>query len=344
MNLQIADSDGATSPITPPLTSRAHARQQLQNLADGRAAGGTRDTAPVNRPPEDWITRRSLYQGRLFEIGHIVCRPTPEVRSEVEYPALNVLALPTAGVFALHHGPRRQVIATPNHAVFIASGSPCRVSFPGNVGDECIVMRMSPEGLARLVPESMARDGFKPSYLASHATLPPAAILARGLLWRHFGQGDPDPLLVEELGIGLLEAALGAARKTARGDGHSRHVRRVKEAISAAPERKWTLGELSCIAGVSPCHLAHVFNREIGTSVYRYAVRQRLARALNAVLDSNLDLTSIALDAGFASHSHFTARFRAFFGLTPERLRKSAGSGSAAELRKIVIAEPAATA
>ena len=134
-----------------------------------------RDTAPVNPPPEDWITRRTLYQGRLFELGHVICRPTPAVRSEVEYPVLNVLALPTAGVFALHHGARQQVVATPNHAVFIASGSPCRVSFPGNVGDECLVMRMSPEGLARLVPHAMARDGFKPTFLSSHAALPPSA-------------------------------------------------------------------------------------------------------------------------------------------------------------------------
>jgi AraC-like DNA-binding protein len=27
------------------------------------------------------------------------------------------------------------------------------------------------------------------------------------------------------------------------------------------------------------------------------------------------DLTAITLDAGFASHSHFTARFRSFFAL-----------------------------
>lgn len=286
----------------------------------------------MTRPAEDWITRRSLYQGRLFEIGHVVCRPTPEVRTEVEYPALNVLALPTAGVFALHHGPRRQVVATPNHAVFIASGRPCRVTFPGNVGDECLVMRMSPEGLARLVPEAMAGDGFEPSVLASHVALPPSAILARGILWRRFARGEADPLLVEEVGIGLLDAALGVARRSRASSGHSRHVRRVKEAISAAPERKWTLDELSSVAGVSPYHLAHVFTREVGTSVYRYAMRQRLARALDAVLDSDLDLTSIALDAGFASHSHFTARFRSFFRLTP------------VQLRKIVTARPAAAA
>jgi AraC family transcriptional regulator len=109
--------------------------------------------------PREWITRRSLYQGSLFEIGGVACRPTPDLRHEVEYAALNVLALPTAGVFALHPGPRRHLVATPNHAIFISSGRPYRVSFPGHIGDECLTLRLSAEGLARLLPEAMSREG-----------------------------------------------------------------------------------------------------------------------------------------------------------------------------------------
>ena len=60
--------------------------------------------------------------------------------------------------------------------------------------------------------------------------------------------------------------------------------------------------------------------------------------ALDAVLDGGDDLTAIALDAGFASHSHFTARFRSFFGCTPAALRRVAGAAQLAELRKIVTA------
>jgi AraC-like DNA-binding protein len=56
------------------------------------------------------------------------------------------------------------------------------------------------------------------------------------------------------------------------------------------------------------------------------------------VLDGDDDPTTIALDAGFASHSHFTARFRGFFGCTPAALRRTANATSLAELRKIVTA------
>jgi AraC-like DNA-binding protein len=81
-----------------------------------------------------------------------------------------------------------------------------------------------------------------------------------------------------------------------------------------------------------------VFHALVGTSIYDYVVRERLAQALNAVLDSGDDLTTIALDAGFASHSHFTARFRRFFGCTPTALRRGASAGRAGQLRKIMTA------
>jgi AraC family transcriptional regulator len=298
----------------------------------------------MNPPAAAWITRSTLYQGGAIEIGRVVCRPTPGLRHDVEQAAVNVLALPTAGVFALHPGPRRHMVATPNHAVFISAARPYRVTFPGNIGDECLTLRFGAEGLAKLVPEAMSGEGFAAETLFARAVLPPSAILARGILWQRFLRGEADPLLVEELGIGLLASALGAVRPLRSVDPRSAHVERVKEAISTEPGRKWTLAELAQVAGVSAYHLAHVFHREVGTSVYRYATRSRLAKALDAVLDSNSDLTSIALDAGFASHSHFTARFRAFFGMTPDALRRTARSGQAAQLRKIVTARFAAAA
>ena len=57
------------------------------------------------------------------------------------------------------------------------------------------------------------------------------------------------------------------------------------------------------------------------------------------------DLTAIALDAGFASHSHLTARFRGFFGRTPTELRRGRGAGNdVRDLRRIVTARETATA
>jgi AraC-like DNA-binding protein len=119
-----------------------------------------------------------------------------------------------------------------------------------------------------------------------------------------------------------------------------RVLERVKEAVASAPSAKWTVAKLADVANLSPFHLCHVFREMVGISIYDYVLRERLARTLDAVLDCDDDLTSIALDAGFASHSHFTARFRSFFGYTPAALRRIATAAHVAELRKIVTARP----
>lgn len=298
------------------------------------------------------IVRRTLFDSELLRVGHVVARPSSSECGEVERQVLNILVLPLAGVFAKHDGPRRHVIATPNHAVFIAAGSPYRISYPAGIGDQCLTLWFSSAALARVLPQAMSRDGFDSSAFASHALLPPAAMLARNLLWRQFVRGEWDPLEVEELGIGLFASALHAAckdrdgrsrsRPHGRSDRRLRQVECVKEAISLHPERKWTIGRLADLAYVSPYHLAHIFRAEVGLSVYRYVLRSRLAKALDAVLDDDTDLTAIAFETGFSSHSHFTARFRALFGLTPIELRRGASPGKIAELRRILTAVPLA--
>jgi AraC-like DNA-binding protein len=300
------------------------------------------------------LVRRTLFVGEWLQIGHIAVRPGSSECGDVETSDLNVLALPLAGVFAKHDGPRRQAIATPSHALLISAGKPYRLSFPGCIGDRCLAVRLTSDALAHLAPEAMAGGGFDETRFASHALLRPELMLARSRLWQDLASGEVDALEAEVRGIGLLEDALHAARGQRAGSGSSRQVgapagraRRVArtvEAVCAQPQRKWTVSELAELASLSPGHLAHVFRAEMGISVYSFVVRSRLACALDAVLDSDLGLTEIAMDAGFASHSHFTAKFRAFFGRTPQELRRGVDIGAARELRRIVAAPELAAA
>jgi AraC family transcriptional regulator len=302
------------------------------------------------------LVHRTLFDGEWLQIGYIAVRPASSECGELESSALNVLALPLTGVFAKHDGPRRHAIATPSHALLVSAGKPYRLSFPGCIGDECLALRFTSDALAQLMPEAMSADGFDESTFSTHTPLPPALMLARSLLWQRFASDTVDALEAEERAFDLLEGSLAAARRqrrerpaSARGapSGPWRRMRRVAlavEAIGAEPERRWTLGTLGALASVSPGHLAHLFRAELGISVYDYVIRSRLARALDAVLDSDAGLTAIALDAGFASHSHFTARFRAFFGHTPQQLRRGTRRDTARELRRIATAREPVTA
>ena len=76
-----------------------------------------------------------------------------------------------------------------------------------------------------------------------------------------------------------------------------------------------------------------------GESVARYLLRLRLALALERLADGETDLAAMAADLGFASHSHFSARFRSVLGVSPTSVRGSLARGRLAELRTIVTAQ-----
>ena len=101
------------------------------------------------------------------------------------------------------------MIGTPNDAVFIAAGSPYRISYPAAIGDECLTLRFSSEALAQMLPRAVPRHGCSPAF-ASHVLLPPQVMLTRGLLWQCGGGKPRDPLEIEELGVDVLVAAMSA--------------------------------------------------------------------------------------------------------------------------------------
>jgi AraC family transcriptional regulator len=284
------------------------------------------------------ITRKSLFQSSTLQIGLFEARAVSDQCGDVERQDRNAMVLPLAGVFAKHDAPGRQVIGTPSHAVFVAADTAYRISYPGGVGDRALILRFGDE----LAPEHVDRRGD--AALASNGLLPAPAMMLRNLLRARLGQDDADYFEIETIGLDLLNVSFAAMRKekpTSRPSALARRMRateRVKEAIAVAPSEKWRVAQLAKLANLSPFHLCHVFRQLAGTSIYDYVVQERLAQALDAVLDGDDDLTAIALDAGFASHSHFTARFRGFFGCTPAALRRNATAARLAELRKIVTA------
>src|SRR5262249_21197905 len=74
---------------------------------------------------------------------------------------------------------------------------------------------------------------------------------------------------------------------------------------------------------VSPVYLTQVFQQVEGVPLYRYQLRLRLARALDLLAQYD-DLTSLSLELGFSSHSHFSAAFRQAYGYSPSEFRQSA--------------------
>jgi AraC family transcriptional regulator len=284
------------------------------------------------------VTRRTLLQSEALQIGLFEARPRSDACGDVERQSLNAVVLPLSGLFSKYDTPTRHVVGTPSHAVFFAAQAPYRIGYPGAIGDRALTLHF------RDAPAEMdACSGS--AVLPPHGLLPADAMMLRNLLWRRLQDGALDAFEIQTLGLDLLGLSLGSVRadhaspRRAALVQRMRALERVKEAVALAPADKWDVASLARIANLSPFHLCRVFRQMAGTSVYDYVMRARLAQALDALLDSTGDLTTIALDAGFASHSHFTARFRGFFGCTPAAFRRTATVAHLSEMRKIMTAQ-----
>ena len=55
-------------------------------------------------------------------------------------------------------------------------------------------------------------------------------------------------------------------------------------------------------------------------TLHAYRQRQRLGRAIDLMMSSRQDLTTLAQDLGYSSHSHFSRIFRQHLGVPPSTL------------------------
>jgi len=98
-------------------------------------------------------------------------------------------------------------------------------------------------------------------------------------------------------------------------------VAMVRARIDAAPGRPWRLEELAARTGISPKHLCTLFGRQVGQTPHQYLLAARLDGIKRALADSDLSITQLALDYGFASSQHLARVFAHKVGCTPRRFR-----------------------
>lgn len=85
------------------------------------------------------------------------------------------------------------------------------------------------------------------------------------------------------------------------------------------PAAAVSAAELAAAVGLSESRFLHLFRQEIGSSLRRYRLWSRLMRA-GTQIAAGANLTTAAVEAGFASPSHLADRFKMTFGLSATQL------------------------
>lgn len=121
----------------------------------------------------------------------------------------------------------------------------------------------------------------------------------------------------------LLEHASDSAPRTRRPPtaGMRRLARDTDALLGSDFSRVETLTMLAKRLGVSASYLARAYRAATGRTLHGRIAQLRLAEALRRLAAGATDLTALALELGYSSHSHFTAEFRRHLGVPPSRFR-----------------------
>lgn len=256
-------------------------------------------------------------------IRDIVCSGECRHKSAQECTHATHLVFPYRGVF-VRHLDRNDAVAEANQLLFFNEAEAYRISHPVEGGDACLDLVIEESLLRELAPKDQMRSGSTLAFRRQRRRIDPRAQALVALLRHSLSRKVAETLEAETLALTLVRRALG--ERTSHGAGASpgrqKLVDRAKLVLSSDLSRRWTLAEIAAEVGVSPVYLTQVFQQVEAMPLYRYHLRLRLARALD-LLGRYDDLTTLGMDLGFSSHSHFSSAFRQVYGRTPAEFQRS---------------------
>jgi AraC family transcriptional regulator len=273
---------------------------------------------------------RVLLDAAVIGVFDVACNAPASAPGDDEHAGTTQVVLPLRGCFEVHRG-RDATVADAASVVVFRAGDNYRVGHPARGGDDCLVFVLPPP-----TSEDVVGTGGEAGLVDPSLRL--RAQAARAAL-RH---GIFDPLDAEELVLDLVRAIVRgpprAANSRSSGGPQWATVQRVRALLASRPAERWRLDRISREVFASPAHLTRVFRAVTGETIARYLLRLRLGLALDRLAEGEQDLAALADELGFAHHSHFSARFRATFGVTPSAVRSSLTAERLAELRTNVTA------
>jgi len=271
---------------------------------------------------EDVPSRRCLFDLSVALVEDVASPGTvPENGTRAFSPDFQI-ALPYRGLFVWHVG-EDEVVGDANQAIFVTAGEACRLTQPLAGGFGELIFTPAASVVAELAHELGGALRGHALFRRRSRFLTPGLQSFRALFlrWARAPAGV-DALAAEELVLAFLRAALEADRPLpVPGRATQKLIRRTKAFLEAELSQPIRLADVGRAVGASPAYLTHVFRLVEGVPLHQYLTQLRLARALEELPEAD-DLTGLALELGFSSHSHFSASFHRAFRTTPSEFRQ----------------------
>jgi AraC family transcriptional regulator len=287
----------------------------------------------MSRPQSQFT--RMLFESPLVKLAKFRASPSHAGFRDSGPTRQHCFVFPRTSVRIRHAG-EKPFMANPNVITLYNQEQVYTRETVTSEGDRCDWFAVEPGVLAELMAAYDPAVGDDPEHPFRLPFVPgdPKTYLLQRLVVRHVTESErADPLFVEETVLHVLaQIAAGAARS--RGVAPRSDVKagtlaaEVVDAVLAILGQRFreslSLAELARRSGYSAFHLSRIFRKRSGLSLHAWQSRLRLLTALERVAERGADVAEVALDLGYSSHSHFTAAFRAAFGITPSAFRTKA--------------------
>ncbi|RUL74946.1 helix-turn-helix transcriptional regulator [Dyella choica] len=270
------------------------------------------------------LSSKVLLSTESLTLRNVRCTGTCRHRSEEECASATQLVFPYRGLYLRHLG-QDQAVADANHVLFFNAQEGYRVSHPLDGGDACLSLHLDQAALAELAPKELLQANAGVAFRAQSHRIDARAQALVALLRHSLETGRIEPLEAEALVLTLVCRSLGPRTSQQPASTHARRrlADRVKVLLTGDLSRRWTLAEIGQEIGSSPVYLTQVFRQVEDMPLYRYQLQLRLARSLDLIKHYD-DLSALAAELGFSSHSHFANAFRQAYGRSPTDFRRSA--------------------
>jgi len=267
-----------------------------------------------------------LFQSDLVKVGTFVCAADDPCFRVSEPLDNDVFVLPRKPVWIRRNADDYQFVE-PGAILMHRSGSRLERRRTSSAGERTYWFGIHPESfVAALRRYTLSTEDMGGALIADLQIHHRLAVLLKQI---EFGQWDR--LAVEEEVLSLFfeicERRADQVRKPGRGNGATaerqrRLVARARAFLDAHLAETVGLETVARDAGTSLYHLCRVFREQTGLTMHAYRTRQRLGHAVDRLVsDKSTDLTHLALDLGFSSHSHLSRTFQKQLGVPPSAIR-----------------------
>lgn len=114
----------------------------------------------------------------------------------------------------------------------------------------------------------------------------------------------------------------GMSAAPAKGGLTPRATRRVLAYIEEHLQNDIGLEDLAETVDLSTHYFTEAFRKAVGVPPYRYVLQQRVEKAKELLIRSDMPVSIVAERSGFTSQTQFTTMFRQIVGITPARFRR----------------------